>query len=132
MTAPTIEPPFTEKPQDLLSRSIHTSGAPLSHPTAIPGQDGYRTPTIEDYDQHGRQNQPYRRPGGHSTSSSFMRLPISTAFSGNAQNLSNTSINNDFWQKLEWRERIRHYTWTFFTMTMATGGIANVLYSGND
>lgn len=33
-------------------------------------------------------------------------------------------------KKLEWRERIRHFTWTFFTMTMATGGIANVLYTG--
>ncbi|KAH7346123.1 voltage-dependent anion channel [Pyrenochaeta sp. MPI-SDFR-AT-0127] len=27
------------------------------------------------------------------------------------------------------RERIRHFTWTWFCMTMATGGIANVLYT---
>ena len=33
-------------------------------------------------------------------------------------------------QGLRWRERIRHFTWTWFTMTMATGGIANVLYTG--
>jgi hypothetical protein len=26
------------------------------------------------------------------------------------------------------KERIRHFTWSWFTMTMATGGIANVLY----
>jgi hypothetical protein len=32
--------------------------------------------------------------------------------------------------KLSFRERIRHFTWTWFTMTMATGGIANVLYTG--
>jgi len=30
--------------------------------------------------------------------------------------------------RLAIRERIRHFTWTWFTMTMATGGIANVLY----
>ena len=32
--------------------------------------------------------------------------------------------------KLSFKERIRHFTWTWFTMTMATGGIANVLYTG--
>lgn len=32
--------------------------------------------------------------------------------------------------KMGFRERIRHFTWTWFCMTMATGGIANVLYSG--
>ena len=35
-----------------------------------------------------------------------------------------------FDQKLGFRERIRHFTWTWFCMTMATGGIANVLYTG--
>ena len=30
--------------------------------------------------------------------------------------------------KLPIRERLRHFTWTWFTMTMATGGVANVLY----
>lgn len=30
---------------------------------------------------------------------------------------------------LSWRQRIRHFTWTWFTLTMATGGIANVLYT---
>ena len=32
---------------------------------------------------------------------------------------------------LGFRGRIRHFTWTWFTMTMATGGIANVLYTGS-
>lgn len=34
-------------------------------------------------------------------------------------------------RKLSWRERVRHFTWTWFCMTMATGGIANVLYTGS-
>jgi len=33
-------------------------------------------------------------------------------------------------KSMKFRERIRHFTWTWFTMTMATGGIANVLYTG--
>ena len=34
-------------------------------------------------------------------------------------------------RRLSWRERVRHFTWTWFCMTMATGGIANVLYTGS-
>ena len=32
-------------------------------------------------------------------------------------------------KQLSFKERIRHFTWTWFCLTMATGGIANVLYS---
>ncbi|KAJ5480947.1 hypothetical protein N7539_006841 [Penicillium diatomitis] len=30
-------------------------------------------------------------------------------------------------KKLSWKKRIRHITWAYFTLTMATGGLANVL-----
>lgn len=29
---------------------------------------------------------------------------------------------------LNWRQRLKHFTWTFFTITMATGGLSSVLY----
>lgn len=32
---------------------------------------------------------------------------------------------------LPWRERVKHTTWAYFTMTMATGGLANVLHTGS-
>jgi hypothetical protein len=34
-------------------------------------------------------------------------------------------------KKVGIRDRLGCYTWTWFTMTMATGGIANVLHSSN-
>lgn len=29
-----------------------------------------------------------------------------------------------------WRSRLRYFTWTYFTLVMATGGIANAINSG--
>lgn len=37
-------------------------------------------------------------------------------------------LDDHFPVKLSFKQRMRHFTWTWFTMTMATGGIANVLY----
>lgn len=32
-------------------------------------------------------------------------------------------------RELTFKGRVRHFTWTWFTMSMATGGVANVLYT---
>lgn len=108
-----------------------------------PGQDGYRTPTIEDYELHHSRSPmsngcptpcttPVYRDPGLPNNSLQLHLPYLCAGPDGRHhlNLSNTHLAHSILQKLEWRERIRHYTWTFFTMTMATGGIANVLYTG--
>lgn len=33
-------------------------------------------------------------------------------------------------KNLSWKQRMQHVTWAWFTLTMATGGIANVLHDG--
>lgn len=93
-----------------------TEGLEVHHGIAIPrhmslpGRDGYRTPTVHDYELEAEEKEEKKRP---------------TA--GTKANRSRIDLGLE---RLHWRERIRHFTWTFFTMTMATGGIANVLYTG--
>lgn len=66
---------------------------------------------------HGRKNQVKR--GAHEQGA------------GDRGVLQGAEKESDERQRLSWRERIRHFTWTWFCMTMATGGIANVLYTGS-
>lgn len=83
-------------------------------------QGGYRTGAGEDcLIQHTHQCR--------SNNSSCLPLPLSNSLDEHTVGLGNESLDAG---KLNWKERIRHYTWTFFAMTMATGGIANVLYAG--
>lgn len=107
-------------------------------PTHIPpcGQDGYRTPTVEHYEvQNSSTTAPngdrtpngLATPNGQSTPNSLHHRLAQTS---HHLNLSSTSLAHSILDKLHWRDRIRHFTWTYFTMTMATGGVANVLYTG--
>ena len=97
-----------------------------------PGQDGYRTPTIEDFEMHSCRPTPLFRDVESSKNNLHFQMPQLSP--GHAHrhslNLSNGNTALNILEKLHWRERIRHFTWTFFTLTMATGGIANVLYEG--
>ena len=105
-------------------------GMPIPSHMRSPGQDGYRTPIIEDFEmRNGCPTTPIGAPtpsGVATPSSLHHRQPH-----GRHQlDLSSSSLAHSILDKLHWRERIRHYTWTYFTMTMATGGIANVLHTG--
>ena len=97
-----------------------------------PGQDGYRTPTIEDYEMHSCGPTPHFRDVESSNHTLHFQMPQLSPGHANRHSLnsSNGNMTLHILEKLQWRERIRHYTWTFFTLTMATGGIANVLYEG--
>lgn len=90
-----------------------------------PGQDGYRTPTIEDYESHESHHKHRAQRGAH-VSQSHLSSP-----GGVLSIFSETKIHlRQSLEKLSYKQRLRHFTWTFFTMTMATGGIANVLHAG--
>ena len=109
-----------------------------------PGMDGCRTPTIEDCEMHDMNVNGHTKEHGLGylpNDTSHHRLPHTPTTPGRLQrpslggcgpstNASVASLGERLLDKLQWSERIRHFTWTFFTMTMATGGIANVLYEG--
>ncbi|KAK2760321.1 hypothetical protein FQN54_002389 [Arachnomyces sp. PD_36] len=127
------------------------SSSMLSLPSSLPrhlrnpGDDGYRTPTIEDAEIHQRKfaaaatdgfpfpNQRARSLTTADTDGSNpqFRLTVSDSHGEKfraAGPPTHIDLSDPSWPvKLNWKQRIRHITWAFFTLTMATGGIANVL-----
>ncbi|OJD10360.1 hypothetical protein ACJ73_09826 [Blastomyces percursus] len=124
-----------------------------------PGDDGYRTPTIEDVEQVDSEFPfPEQSLCVQTSQSDISVSPVLERLRSRASQRTNTSRNsgahdataigtqlnevksdngangNNFDDdvasllELPWKERIRHFTWAFFTLTMATGGLANVLY----
>ena len=91
-----------------------------------PGEDGYRTPTIEDYEQDCKQR---HHQNGNSGNLAYQPTHMPNLHDPSSGIRSHFGLSKGL-EKLAWKQRVRHFTWTFFTMTMATGGIANVLYAG--
>lgn len=140
-------------PESAPNDGIGLEKAALSHgfsPSTVlhlhPGDEGYRTPTIEDYERHrmngnGNSNGKEHGLGILSDHIIHHRPPYTPTPSNgphkenvvgyrHSANTSLGSLGERLLDKLHWRERVRHYTWTFFTITMATGGVANVLFEG--
>lgn len=112
-----------------------------------PGEEGYRTPTVEDAerdlstDADDRMSFPTPQALRQVHTSALESIqgpsprmdPGKIKRKGDSQavgSLGETDAEEPGVASLGWRQRIRHFTWAFFTLTMATGGIANVLYTG--
>lgn len=123
-----------------------------------PGDEGYRTPMIEDTERQLELSSYFpddlshlhlHRSVGEAHVSTLEKVnslalrPNRSRYSANgdfdphncadyAERLSSTKEkykeNEEENGKLGFRQRIRHMTWAYFTLTMATGGIANVLH----
>lgn len=106
-----------------------------------PGDDGYRTPTIEDAEDYvtvqRNDNSLYPSAGAwarQAHSSALEALHSNSCRKPEGDGLADVNGVHPYNEpdysavNLSWKKRIRHFTWAFFTLTMATGGIANVLY----
>lgn len=120
---------------------------PLPRHMKTPGEEGYRTPTVEDAERDlstDDDGNPAWPPAGltlrHAHTSALDSLRAHSVRKSHGMvtkehNNSSSKPNDDAETdssslNLSWKERIRHFTWAYFTLTMATGGIANVLYAG--
>ncbi|KAI1281695.1 voltage-dependent anion channel-domain-containing protein [Xylaria sp. FL0933] len=94
-------------------------------------QDGYRTPPPDGLFVRGAPPAPSRRPRGPERLHSVN--PFQHAPQYNDESLARmidlARKESRRHGKVGLRDRICCYQWTWFTMTMATGGIANVLHS---
>jgi hypothetical protein len=114
----------------------------------IPGEDGYRTPTIEDAERAisilGAAPETAMSPVREAHSSALEAVlqrassratvksekPDKDKACREHNGLGLFGLKPTAPGNLSWKKRIRHVTWAYFTLTMATGGLANVLYQG--
>lgn len=127
-------------------------GAEVPRHMRRPGDEGYRTPTIEDAAEdaahdfaihNGNFADGLFQLGGtklRQAHTSALEALDNPAFRGPERRDTDESVDrggacsrrtcsDSTVVRLSWKKRLRHFTWAYFTLTMATGGIANVLYS---
>lgn len=121
---------------------------PPANPFAdpVPGQDGWRSPTIEDA-HHPRNLEMHRSHTSQLSEKSRAppevdgvhhrrteaRPSASTRRTSSAtfdQHGDNHASAEEPVQHLSIRQRIKHVTWAWFTIVMATGGVASTLRAG--
>lgn len=102
-------------------------------------ENGHESPQSPNEDNPfgmGVHNGGRRRPGWPNNDDKLTELDISkSAVLQNGGRLLGQHIgveeDSERTNRVGFRDRIGCYTWTWFTMTMATGGVANVLHSSN-
>ena len=113
-----------------------------------PGEDGYRTPTIEDAERalsilgavpESPVNQ-VREAHSSALEAALQRASSRATVKSEKPSKDNAcrehnglglfGLKRTVSGELSWKKRLRHVTWAYFTLTMATGGLANVLYQG--
>ena len=114
---------------------------PVPHEFRRAGQDGYRTPMFEDpqhyahlWNRHirtptwtGASTPRLRHDNYHGGWSSAAPMPMARL---DRTDSSNASDEKETPKHLPLKLRMKHVTWAYFTITMATGGIANVISAG--
>lgn len=119
----------------LIPPQISSHKGPIPRHLLEPGEEGYRTPTIEDFEQDD---------GNEKRASPFPPAPTQPLPTDIHQELYRIASSHEppsvekrrqalaSANGLSWRYRVKHFTWAYFTLSMATGGICNVLWTGKE
>ncbi|OXV11846.1 hypothetical protein Egran_00393 [Elaphomyces granulatus] len=86
------------------------------------GNEGYHTPTIIE---GTLRSVPLSFDGYPFPIQTLPHISNGTNEISSEGKLSKLGLGDQ--RRLPWKQRIRHFTWAYFTLTMATGGIANVI-----
>ncbi|KIW85148.1 hypothetical protein Z517_00538 [Fonsecaea pedrosoi CBS 271.37] len=91
-------------------------------------QDGWRTPVVEDPEHHANRSR-HLNNVSLLQSTTGPREDSQTTIPGDEAREANKGerVPDEQPRVLSWSQRMKHVTWAWFTLTMATGGIANVL-----